>query len=61
MRQKRVLRQDVWYEVRTAINNREPLFSRQEAIKVFCREKHIRFRHEKFRAEPGPGYESDNR
>jgi hypothetical protein len=24
-------------------------------------EKHIRFRHEKFRAEPGPGHESDSR
>jgi hypothetical protein len=30
------LERDVWYEVRTAINNREPLFSRQEAVKVFC-------------------------
>jgi hypothetical protein len=37
MRQKRVLRQDVWYEVRTAVNNREPLFWQQQAIKVFCR------------------------
>jgi REP element-mobilizing transposase RayT len=37
MRLKRVLMQDTWYEVRTAINNREPLFSRQQAIKVFCR------------------------
>jgi hypothetical protein len=37
MRKLRLLKQDVWYEVRTAINNREPLFCRQEAIKVFCR------------------------
>jgi REP element-mobilizing transposase RayT len=37
MRKKRCLTQDVWYEVRTAINNREPLFCRQEAVKVFCR------------------------
>jgi hypothetical protein len=38
--------QDTWYEVRTAINNREPLFSRQEAVKLFCRvfgEAHGRF------------------
>jgi hypothetical protein len=26
----------VWYEVRTAINNREPLFRRRQAIAVFC-------------------------
>jgi hypothetical protein len=37
MRKLRLLKQDVWYEVRTAINNREPLFCRQEAVKVFCR------------------------
>ncbi|MDR1250611.1 MAG: hypothetical protein LBK62_00435 [Treponema sp.] len=24
-------------------------------------EKHIRFQHDKFRAEPGPGHESDSR
>jgi hypothetical protein len=28
--------QDAWYEVRTAVNNREPLFSRQEAVAIFC-------------------------
>jgi hypothetical protein len=36
MRQKRILTQDAWYEVRTAINNREPLFRRRQAIAVFC-------------------------
>jgi hypothetical protein len=30
------LKQDVWYEVRTAINNREPLFTRRQAVAVFC-------------------------
>jgi hypothetical protein len=28
---------DVWYEVRTAINNREPLFRQRQAIAIFCR------------------------
>jgi hypothetical protein len=37
MRKKRCLTQNAWYEVRTAINNREPLFSRQEAVAIFCR------------------------
>jgi hypothetical protein len=37
MRTKRILRQDAWYEVRTAINNREPLFRRRQAIAIFCR------------------------
>jgi hypothetical protein len=38
MRTKRILVQGAsWYEVRTAVNNREPLFWRQQAIKVFCR------------------------
>jgi REP element-mobilizing transposase RayT len=37
MRQKRILVQDAsWYEVRTAVNNREPLFRRRQAIAVFC-------------------------
>jgi hypothetical protein len=27
---------DVWYEVRTTINNREPLFRQRQAVKVFC-------------------------
>jgi hypothetical protein len=29
--------QDAWYEVRTAINNREPLFRRRQAVAIFCR------------------------
>jgi hypothetical protein len=37
MRPKRILAQDAWYEVRTAINNREPLFCRRQAIAIFCR------------------------
>jgi hypothetical protein len=37
MRPKRILAQDAWYEVRTAINNREPLFRRRQAITIFCR------------------------
>jgi REP element-mobilizing transposase RayT len=37
MRKKRILMQDAWYEVRTAINNREPLFQRRQAIAIFCR------------------------
>jgi hypothetical protein len=37
MRAKRILVQDAWYEVRTAINNREPLFRRRQAIAIFCR------------------------
>jgi hypothetical protein len=36
MRPKRLLVQDAWYEVRTAVNNREPLFSRQQAVAIFC-------------------------
>jgi hypothetical protein len=28
---------DTWYEVRTAINNREPLFQQRQAIEIFCR------------------------
>jgi REP element-mobilizing transposase RayT len=37
MRKKRFLVQDAWYEVRTAINNREPLFRRRQTIAIFCR------------------------
>jgi REP element-mobilizing transposase RayT len=38
MRTKRILVQGAsWYEVRTAVNNREPLFQQQQAIRVFCR------------------------
>jgi hypothetical protein len=35
MRQLRVLAQGVWYEVRTRINNREPLFHRYQALGIF--------------------------
>jgi hypothetical protein len=37
MRSKRILVKDAWYEVRTAINNREPLFRRRQAAEVFYR------------------------
>jgi hypothetical protein len=37
MRKKRCLTRDAWYEVRTTINNREPLFRRRQAIAIFCR------------------------
>jgi hypothetical protein len=37
MRPKRILTRDAWYEVRTVINNREPLFRRRQAIAIFCR------------------------
>jgi REP element-mobilizing transposase RayT len=37
MRKKRLLVQDAWYEIRTAVNNREPLFQRRQAIAAFCR------------------------
>jgi REP element-mobilizing transposase RayT len=37
MRPLRVLRQAVWYEIRTQINNREPLFRRGKAIALFAR------------------------
>jgi hypothetical protein len=46
MRKKRLLVQDAWYEVRTAVNNREPLFQQRQAVAVFCRvfgEAHGRF------------------
>jgi hypothetical protein len=36
MRSQRNLARDTWYEVRTAVNNREPLFRRRQAIAVFC-------------------------
>jgi hypothetical protein len=35
MRQLRVLAQGVWYEVRTRINNREPLFRHYQALGIF--------------------------
>jgi hypothetical protein len=37
MRPKRILTRDAWYEVRTAVNNREPLLRRRQAIAIFCR------------------------
>jgi hypothetical protein len=37
MRMKRFLIQDTWYEVRTAVNNREPLFRRRQAVAISCR------------------------
>jgi hypothetical protein len=36
MRQLRILGQGVWYEVRTRINNREPLFHRVNALAIFA-------------------------
>jgi hypothetical protein len=35
MRQLRILKLDVWYEIRTAINNREPLFRLRRALALF--------------------------
>jgi REP element-mobilizing transposase RayT len=46
MRQKRKLAQGVWYEVRSRINNREPLFRRSKAATLFgqvFRETTLRF------------------
>jgi REP element-mobilizing transposase RayT len=46
MRQLRVLAQGVWYEVRTRINNREPLFRGAKALAIFAgvfRETELRF------------------
>jgi hypothetical protein len=41
MRKRRVLKQDVWYEVRTRVNNGEPLFgehrAKEKALAVFYR------------------------
>jgi REP element-mobilizing transposase RayT len=37
MRQLRKLEQGVWYEIRTRINNREPLFRRARALTIFAR------------------------
>ncbi|MDR0629585.1 MAG: transposase [Treponema sp.] len=36
MRLLRELRKDVWYEIHTRINNREPLFRRRDALVVFA-------------------------
>jgi hypothetical protein len=35
MRKLRFLKQDVWYEIHTAINNREPLFQLRQALALF--------------------------
>jgi hypothetical protein len=35
MRQHRILEQGVWYEIRTVINNREPLFRQRDAPALF--------------------------
>jgi hypothetical protein len=35
MRHLRILKLDVWYEIRTAINNREPLFRLRRALALF--------------------------
>jgi hypothetical protein len=46
MRHLRILKQGVWYEIRTCINNREPLFRRYKALAVFAavfRETEMRF------------------
>jgi REP element-mobilizing transposase RayT len=37
MRKLRLLGRGVWYEIRTRINNREPLFRRANALAVFAR------------------------
>jgi hypothetical protein len=37
MRSLRILKQDVWYEIHTAINNREPLFRIRQALALFSR------------------------
>jgi REP element-mobilizing transposase RayT len=37
MRSLRILKQDVWYEIHTAINNREPLFRLRQALALFGR------------------------
>jgi hypothetical protein len=35
MRKLRELKQGVWYEIRTQINNREPLFQEKKALAIF--------------------------
>jgi hypothetical protein len=37
MRHLRILKPDVWYEIHTAINNREPLFRLRQALALFRR------------------------
>ncbi|MDR2245572.1 MAG: transposase [Treponema sp.] len=46
MRQLRILKQGVWYEIRTRVNNREPLFRGHKAPAIFARvfrETELRF------------------
>jgi REP element-mobilizing transposase RayT len=40
MRPLRLLQSGVWYEIRTRINNREPLFQRHKALALFTRVFH---------------------
>jgi REP element-mobilizing transposase RayT len=35
MRKLRILKPDVWYQIRTALNNREPLFQLPQALSIF--------------------------
>jgi REP element-mobilizing transposase RayT len=37
MRKLRILKQDVWYEIHTRVNNREPLFRLRQALALFRR------------------------
>jgi REP element-mobilizing transposase RayT len=37
MRSLRILKQGVWYEIRTRVNNREPLFRRYKALALVAR------------------------
>jgi REP element-mobilizing transposase RayT len=37
MRPLRKLKQDTWYEIRTAVNNRKPLFQSRKALRLFAR------------------------
>ncbi|MDR1109081.1 MAG: hypothetical protein LBL19_08610, partial [Spirochaetaceae bacterium] len=37
MRHLRILKQDVWYEIHTQVNNREPLFRLRQALALFRR------------------------
>ncbi|MDR0383201.1 MAG: transposase [Spirochaetaceae bacterium] len=37
MRSLRELRQGAWYEIRTAVNNRKPLFQSRQALRLFAR------------------------
>jgi REP element-mobilizing transposase RayT len=37
MRNLRELKQGAWYEIRTAVNNRKPLFQSRKALRLFAR------------------------